>query len=111
LSAATDNAKELILAKINAGTNLAKCYLHLIMMGFNISDIVSFMISPAVSIINDLSTANMFDEYMYKVSIDNAIGILKGEFPLNKFFYGRMEYNGENMELSKVAYTRVKALL
>ena len=32
------NAKELILAKINAGTNLARCYLHLIMMGFDINE-------------------------------------------------------------------------
>lgn len=111
LSAATDNAKELILSKINAGTNLARCYLHLIMMGFDISDIASFMISPVVSIVNDLSTANMFDEYMFKVSINDAIKILRGDFPLNKFFYGRMEFNGENMELSKVAYTRVKNAL
>ncbi len=111
LSAATDNAKELILSKINAGTNLARCYLHLIMMGFDISDIASFMISPVVSIVNDLSTANMFDEYMFKVSIDDAIKILRGDFPLNKFFYGRMKFNGENMELSKVAYTRVKNAL
>lgn len=111
LSAATDNAKELILSKINAGTNLARCYLHLIMMGFDISDIASFMTSPVVSIVDDLSTANMFDEYMFKVSIDDAIKILRGDFPLNKFFYGRMEFNGENMELSKVAYTRVKNAL
>ena len=59
------NAKELILAKINAGTNLARCYLHLIMMGFNMNDIVSFMVSDAVSLVNDISSANMFDEYMY----------------------------------------------
>lgn len=111
LSAATDNAKELILSKINAGTNLARCYLHLIMMGFDISDIAAFMISPVVSIVNDLSTANMFDEYMFKVSINDAIKILRGEFPLNKFFYGRMMFNGENMSLSQVAFTRVKNAL
>lgn len=80
-------------------------------MGFDISDIASFMISPVVSIVNDLSTANMFDEYMFKVSINDAIKILRGDFPLNKFFYGRMEFNGKNMELSKVAYTGVKNAL
>lgn len=108
LSAATDNAKELILSKINAGTNLARCYLHLIMMGFDISDIASFMISPVVSIVNDLSTANMFDEYMFKVNIDDAIGILRGDFPLSKFFYGRTEINGENKPLSYLALTKLK---
>jgi hypothetical protein len=69
LSAATDNAKELILSKINAGTNLARMYLHLIIMGFHINDIAAFMISPAVSLINDLSEANMFDEYMYNIRV------------------------------------------
>ena len=90
------NAKELILSKINAGTNLAGCYLYLIMMGFDISDIASFMTSQVVSIVNDLSTANMFDEYMFKVNIDNVIKILRGDFPLTKFFYGSMKVNGEN---------------
>lgn len=108
LSAATDNAKELILSKINAGINLARCYLHLIMMGFDISDIASFMISPVVSIVNDLSTANMFDEYMFKVNIDDAIGILRGDFPLSKFFYGRTEINGEDKSLSDLAFTKLK---
>lgn len=108
LSAATDNAKELILAKINADTNLAKCHLHLIMMGFNISDIVSFMISPVVQIISDLSTANMFDEYLSKVNVDNAIKILRGEFPLNKFFYGRVMQNGESRALSQIAFSKIK---
>ena len=80
-------------------------------MGFDISDIASFMTSPVVSIVNDLSTANMFDEYMFNVNIDNVIKILRGDFPLNKFFYGSMEVNGENMELSTAAYTRVKNAL
>lgn len=80
-------------------------------MGFDISDIASFMISPVVSIVNDLSTANMFDEYMFKVSIDDAIKILRGDFPLSKFFQGRMKFNGENMSLSRVAYARVKNAL
>lgn len=105
------NAKELILSKINAGTNLARCYLHLIMMGFDISDIASFMISPVVSIVNDLSTANMFDEYMFKVNVSDAIEILQGNFPLNKFFYGRGELNGENKALSEIAFTKLKSQL
>ena len=46
LSAATDNAKELILSKINAGPNLAGMYLHMIMLGFSFNDIAKFMTSP-----------------------------------------------------------------
>lgn len=77
-------------------------------MGFNISDIASFMISPVVSIIDELSTANMFDEYMFKVDIDKAINILKGDFPLYKFFYGRTQINGENKSLQDLAFIKLK---
>jgi hypothetical protein len=42
----------LILAKINAGTNLAKYHLHLMMMGFKLADIVAFMTSPAIELID-----------------------------------------------------------
>jgi len=60
ISAATDNAKELILAKINAGSKLAKCYLYLMSLGFDINDIVAFMTSDAVDLIDRLSNPNMF---------------------------------------------------
>jgi hypothetical protein len=54
LSAATDNAKELILKKINCSSNMAKNYVYLLLMGFDIKDIVSFMTSPAVLTITEL---------------------------------------------------------
>ena len=98
LSAATDNAKELILDKINAGLNLARCYIHLMMMGFNLEDIVEFMTSPAVSLVNDISNANMFDEYLSKVSVNDAIKILKGDFNLDKFFPGTMNITKQDEE-------------
>lgn len=85
LSAATDNAKELILHNINAGTNLARMYLHLIMMGFSIDDIVSYMTSPAVSLINNLSEANMFDEYVYETKVLDAVNIINGKISPNTF--------------------------
>lgn len=100
LSAATDNAKELILSKINAGTNLAKCYLHLIMMGFNISDIASFMTNDAVSLVNDLSTANMWDEYTSNIKITDAINILEGKFPVYKFIQGIDKGGSSNQDIA-----------
>ena len=60
ISAATDNAKELILAKINAGSKLAKCYLFLMTLGYDINDIVKFMTSDAVSWVDSLSDPNVF---------------------------------------------------
>lgn len=71
LSAATDNAKELILDKINAGPTLAGVYLHLIMLNYSFEDIANFMISPTVQIIKDLSKTNIFDDYH-----DNDMGII-----------------------------------
>lgn len=113
LSAATDNAKELILSKINAGTNLARMYLHLIIMGFNINDIVSFMISPVVSLINDLSEANMFDEYMYNIKVEEAAGMLRGKVQPSKFFVGQtIDYeSGDSYSNSSIAFGNLKRLL
>jgi hypothetical protein len=60
ISAATDNAKELILPKINASSKLAKCYLFLMTLGYDINDIVKCMPSDAVSWIDSLSDPNVF---------------------------------------------------
>ena len=79
LSAATDNVKELILDKINAGSKLAKCYLYLITLGYNINDIVSFMTSDVISFIDDLTENNIYDEL--NLTIDQAVEIAKGKIP------------------------------
>lgn len=82
LSAATDNAKELILAKINAGTNLAKYHLHLVMMGFNLKDIVAFMTSPVVELIDKYSRNDLYKNQIS--SVTNAIKTLNGDINLSK---------------------------
>jgi len=60
ISAATDNAKELILDRINANTDLSKMYMYLITLGFDVKDIVSFMTSPVINLIARNSTQNIF---------------------------------------------------
>lgn len=95
LSAATDNAKELILAKINAGENLVKCHLYLIMLGFNIKDVIAFMTSPAVSLINDLTEANMFDPFINEMKMKDAIAIARGEIDCSKFIIGKSKSQNE----------------
>ena len=67
ISAATDNAKELILACINAGNKMAKCHLYLMSLGFDVEDIVKFMTSPAVSFIDKITEKNIF------ISLDQDI--------------------------------------
>ena len=81
LSAATDNAKELILAKINAGTNLAKYYLHLIMMGYKLDDIVAFMTSPVVELIDKYSSNNLYSKKVGNVG--KAIKLLQGDVEIS----------------------------
>lgn len=60
ISAATDNAKELILDRINANTDLSKVYMYLIALGFDVKDIVFFMTSPIIDLIARNSTQNIF---------------------------------------------------
>lgn len=78
LSAATDNAKELILAKINAGTNFARMYIYGIIMGLDINDLVAFMTSPTADLIDRLATSNMFqnDETTAAQAINKVQGIV-----------------------------------
>lgn len=78
LSAATDNAKELILAKVNAGMKLAKMYLFLVTLGFDINDIVKFMTSPAITFIDSITEANIFTGQ--DMSIPDAIKLARGNF-------------------------------
>lgn len=78
LSAATDNAKELILAKVNAGMKLAKMYLFLVTLGFDINDIVKFMTSPAITFIDTITEANIFTGQ--DTSIQDAIKLARGDF-------------------------------
>ena len=89
LSAATDNAKELILAKVNAGNKLAKMYLFLITVGMNIDDIVAFMTSPVASFIDSITEENIFGGIT--VDINTAISFARGQFMTN----GKINHNME----------------
>lgn len=62
LNSATDNAKELILNKINAGMNLAGVHGYLMIMGFSLDQIVDLMTSPVVRLVDRLSKSDMFSD-------------------------------------------------
>jgi hypothetical protein len=117
LSAATDNAKELILAKINSGNNFARMYVYLIMTGYNFDDIVSFMISPASEFIDSMSNPNMFQDSDLKNSPNQAINLAMGKVKSYSFLHGTVdtwstdETSGEDVRVStnKSEYVR-KAL-
>lgn len=96
------NAKELILAKINASKKLAKVYLFLITMGFDINDIVSFMTSPTISFIDKITDTNIYGNS--GVSMADAI-----EIALGNYSSIITQVIGKNTELTKSQeYQRLK---
>lgn len=96
LSAATDNAKELILAKINAGTNFARMYVYGMMMGLNINDLVAFMTSPVSELIDQLANPNMFQNESGNAAM--AINLAQGIVGVNKFLHGQIRTVREDLE-------------
>lgn len=95
LSAATDNAKELILAKINAGTNFARMYVYGMMMGLNINDLVAFMTSPVSELIDQLANPNMFQNEKGNAAM--AINLAQGIVGVNKFLHGQIKTAQEDI--------------
>lgn len=95
LSAATDNAKELILAKINAGTNFARMYVYGMMMGLNINDLVAFMTSPVSELIDQLANPNMFQNESGNAAM--AINLAQGIVGVNKFLHGQIKTTQEDI--------------
>lgn len=73
LSLATDNAKELQLAKINAGADMVGMYLYGISVGIDFKTVASIMMSKTARIINRVKTGNVFNN-------DGGIVFLNGVF-------------------------------
>ena len=106
ISAATDNAKELILDKINGNADLINIYLHLIMQGYSINNIFYFMVSPAVSLMADLMKSNRFNEYgNTNISTDNAISLIESNVNINNYIAGELptSYDEEPRKKEKIS--------
>lgn len=99
LSAATDNAKELILAKINSGSDLASVYLYSIMLGIDFKDIASLMTSNTVQTIAKLNKTNIFDEYNQSSTIDNVFNKLENGLQIKNYL---PKFEGLNEAIAKV---------
>ena len=116
LSAATDNAKELILAKINSGNNFARMYVYLIMTGYNFDDIVSFMISPVSEFIDSMANPNMFSDLDLNNNASSAVDLAQGIVKSQSFLHGSIEIQGvdeatgeeKNKNKSKLSYVSDK---
>jgi len=79
LSAATDNAKELILAKINASPDLAKIYFFGLIMGFSLNDLAAFMTSNTVNSIVSLGESDMFNPNLNKMNVKTVVNALASD--------------------------------
>lgn len=105
------NAKELILAKINAGTSFAKMYLYLMTSGYNLDDIAAFMFSPIAEFIDSQVAPNMFQPNgMSYSSADNAINLALGEINNKAFLHGVIseteEETGDIYTVDKAKYVQ-----
>lgn len=85
-SAATDNAKELIMAKLNASVELASVHIYLMILGLTPKEIVNVMTSPIVTEIVNLLDDDIFTKEDAP-SVFKAIGILSGKYIKSKNNY------------------------
>jgi len=90
------NAKELILAKINAGTNFAKMYIYLITMGYNLNDIAAFMVCPVAEFIDRKASSNIFQEENGNPYI--AINLASGKVSSSYFLHGSISFYDKDTE-------------
>lgn len=99
ISAATDNAKELILSKINAGTKTADVYTYLLSTGVRFEDAAKIMMSDAVKLANMYTQSNIYDNTIQFASFENAINFVLDRKPLDGIDQTAYEKFFENKEI------------
>jgi hypothetical protein len=83
ISAATDNAKELILSKINATTKFADIYTYLLSTGMTLEEISSILMSDVLKIATKYTQDNIYDPTIKWSSLENAVNFLLDRQPLD----------------------------
>lgn len=73
LSLATDNAKELLLSKINAGVDFAGMHIYMIMLGIDPETVTNFMIDPRSLALKESLQTDMFESTFNKNILDKII--------------------------------------
>ena len=100
VSSATDNAKELILAKINATSKFADIYTLLLNTGMPFKEIADFMMSPIFNVVNDFITPNMFDSRTKFLKVEQVIKFVLDESSIlvnSNTFDNVLLHDAENM--------------
>ena len=78
LSAATDNAKELILSKINATADFADTWSCLMMNGWTVKEIGNYLTSSIFAVVSKFTKASMFTDIIKRVSPEKAVNFVLG---------------------------------
>lgn len=102
LNISTDNAKELVLEKINASGDLAKVYIYLISCGVPFKTITKFMTSDIISLVNKKAQKSIFNEESNSANITKAISFYLNGADLR-------EYVGK--DYSNSVLTKLKSLI
>lgn len=98
LSASTDNAKELILEKINASPDLAGTYIYMLIGGVDFSTAANFMTTPEVTAVALKSKSNILYNQDSNNSVQEAVKYFINGVDIKKFLpdAGVMIYLLEN---------------
>ena len=91
LSAATDNAKELILDKLNATSKFADIYITLLAQGVPFINIAKMMTNSAFRIVAKYSQDNVFDPSTSFFGVDSALKFVLNEGQLSCIQRGLFE--------------------
>ena len=79
ISAATDNAKELLLAKINATSDLVDIYTYLTAIGVPFKDIANVMVNDTLQFISKLGESNVFDKSSSNYDVKDMLRYYVGQ--------------------------------
>ena len=75
-SAATDNAKELIMAQVNATEELASMHIYLMILGFNANQVVEIMTSDTMKAVIKQLNVNMLQPNSKKAMVSSILSDL-----------------------------------
>lgn len=104
LSLATDNAKELMLSKINAGTDFAGMHIYLAIMGMDEAKIASYMTSPMALKIK----AKMDRDYFRSSNMESTASKLKALYPKKFLEYKQAVQNGDSATANRIHNANAK---
>lgn len=83
ISAATDNAKELILSKLNATEEFADIYTYLLSTGEQFKDIAAFMTSPQMGVVRKYLAKSFLEPNVGFRDLTNAVKFVLNESTLS----------------------------